>query len=169
MRRSAYILFLGILFFGFAQLLQTIGFWKIAGLAEPRGYLMQGFLFLGLLFVLQNTLFEPYLRVLQEREAETSGKRARAEKTRLEAEEMIGRYRNSISEARVKAAKERERHGLAAEEEERGALKAAKDRANTELRERVEQIRNEADQARAELVSSVEPLASEIVRQVLRS
>jgi F0F1-type ATP synthase membrane subunit b/b' len=167
MRRSAYILLLAVLFFGAAQGLNAIDFWKIAGLPEPRGYLAQGFIFLSLLFLLQNTLFDPYLRVLEERASETTGKKAKAEQTRAEAEKMIARYRAGIAEARVMGTKERELRGIAAEEEERKLLQGAKGRANEQLKVRIEEIRGEADRARGDLRASVEPLATDIVRQTL--
>jgi F0F1-type ATP synthase membrane subunit b/b' len=169
MRRSAYIFLLGILFLGTAQVLSLIGFWKVAGLPEPHGYIAQGFVFLGLLFVLQNTLFDPYVRVLDEREEQTVGKRAKAERTRVEADEKIVLYRNAITEARTRATKEREQHALRAEDEERAALRAAKERANAELEVRTDEIRRETDEARATLSGSVRPVAADIVQQVLRT
>jgi F-type H+-transporting ATPase subunit b len=169
MRRSAYIPLLGIVFFGVAKFLNAIDFWKVAGLRDPHGYLTQGFIFLGLLFVLQNLLFEPYVRVLEERHEQTVGKKMKAEQTRLEAEGMIAKYRDAVSNARNRAAIERERRGLEAEGEERQVLKAAKDLANADLRERVAQIQSEAEVARLDLRAQTAPLASDIVQQAKRT
>ncbi|MFH1263269.1 MAG: ATP synthase F0 subunit B [Pseudomonadota bacterium] len=167
MRRSAYIFILAALFFGFARFLDSVGFWKLAGLPEPHGYLIQGFLFLGVLLVLQNTLFEPYVRILDEREEQTTGKRAKAEKSRSDADGMIARYRASITEARKGATTERERQALQAEDEERRELAAAKGRANVELKVQVEKIRKESDSARTALKKTIEPLTAQIVAQVM--
>lgn len=168
MRRSAYIFLLAILFYGAAAGLDAVDFWGVVGLPEPHGYKAQGFIFLALLFVLQNTLFEPYVRVLEERQAETVGKKAKAEEARLKAEEMLAKYRLSIREARAKAAREREEREIAAEEEERQLLRVAKEKANAEFRDRVAAISKEADGVRGELVTSIEPLATDILTQVLK-
>ncbi len=168
MRRSAYILLLAALFVGAAQGLNAIGFWKTAGLPEPRGYVAQGLIFLALLFVLQNLLFDPYLKVLEQREADTKGKRGRAEHTRAEAEKILERYREKITETRAKALREKELRALEAEEEERKLLKIAKDEASENMKKKLAEIRDEADSALRELHASVEPLAADIVRQTLK-
>jgi hypothetical protein len=48
-------------------------------------------------------------------------------------------------------------------------LKTAKDRANADLRERVEKIQFEAEKARADLRDATAGLASEIVQQAKRT
>jgi F0F1-type ATP synthase membrane subunit b/b' len=169
MRRSGYIFFLAALFLAVAAGLHAADFWKVAGLPVPHGYVAQGLLFLALLFLLQNTLFDPYLTVLEERERQTTGKRGMAERTLQDAEGMLTRYRRTISEAEREAVKERESRALAAEEEERRLLAETKRRANDDFRRTMEEVRGEADRAKSELGGSISPLAADIVRKVLRS
>jgi F0F1-type ATP synthase membrane subunit b/b' len=167
MRHSAYILVLGILFFGVARVLSAVGFWSVIGVTEPHGYVTQGMIFLALLFLLQNTVFDPILGVLEERDAQTRGKRSEAEKTRGEAEKKIAQYRDSIVAARHRAARERERQGIDGEEAERAVLRSAKERAGQDLKERVAEIHMNADRTRKELNPSVEALAGDMVAKIM--
>jgi F0F1-type ATP synthase membrane subunit b/b' len=167
-RRNRYIFVLAALFLGVAHLLARFDFWGFAGLGKPHGYEIQGILFLALLLVLQNGLFGPYLSVLEERESQTVRKRADAEKTRLDADRMLGEYRQAIEAARVRATAERERVALEAEAVERERVRAAKEAAGGELEAAVGRLESEASAARDQLRGQVDPLAAEIADRALR-
>ena len=167
MKRNVYILILAFLFWGVARLLAHFDFWNLVGLPEPYGYLFQGLLFLGTVFLLQNALFDPYLRVLEERETQTVHKKADAEKERDRAERMVTEYRKVLDETRVRAVMARESDLLAAEEEERRRLKAARERANREVATELEALEGELKQLKPELFSEVDGLARDILNQAL--
>lgn len=168
MRKSGYILVVAVLFFLVAKGLKAIDFWGLVGLAEPHGFLIQGFVFLVVLFVLQNALFEPYLKVMEEREAQTSGKRQQAEKTRQEAQAMIEKYQKTIEEVRLRAVKERELKGLEAEEEEQKRILRAKDEARNRFMSFMKELEQETQNAQSGLKNSIDLLSTDIVNQVLQ-
>jgi F0F1-type ATP synthase membrane subunit b/b' len=169
MKRSGYIFILAALFLAVAQLLYRFHFWAFAGLPEPRGYVYQGLLFLTTTLLLQNTLFGPYLAVLEERDNQTVHKKAKAEKIREESERMMNEYRRGIEAARLRATAERERLALAAEQEERDRLKAAREKAGKDLSARVEALEGESGRLRPELRGQVEGIAQDILNQVVAS
>jgi F0F1-type ATP synthase membrane subunit b/b' len=167
MKKSGYILVLWLLFLAVAKLLDAVGFWHFVGLERPHGYVVQGSIFIAVLFVLQNFLFEPYLRVLNEREAQTTGKVALAEKTRLDAEGRLKEYRQKIEETWLQATRQREHEGLKADEEEQTKIAEAKDLAKRNLQTAVNQIQKESNSARDQLQASIETVTEEIVSNVL--
>ena len=144
-----------------------MGFWSFAGLPEPHGYEWMGVLFLGVLFLLQNGLFAPYLKVLEERESETVVKKRKAEKTFEEANLMIAQYRRAIEETRLAAIREREQRALMAEEEERRSVTSAKQRASEEMKKSGVRLAAEEERTRKELRVSVPSLAEEITSRVM--
>ena len=166
-RRLAEVCFIAALFLGVAWVLKTVGFWSKAGLPEPHGYEVQGLVFLAVFFLLATFLFDPYVRLFGEREAQTVGKKEAAEKSRAEAEARIARYRKSIEETRLRAIREREQIALAAEEEERRKLSRARVEGNEAVVQSVMQLSSEATKTREELKAHVAPLANDIVARVL--
>ena len=169
-RRNIYIVVLLFLFLAFSRLLHIVDFWGFAGLSTPQGFEAIGLLFFATLFVLQNGLFGPYLRVVEEREAQTTEKKKLAEKTRLEAEERIARYHRAIDEARLRALRERETRAIQAEEEEQKLLMKAKAEGNEKVRAAVRRLEEEVKRTWEDLhgsSGSVPQLVSEIVDQVM--
>ncbi len=166
-KRILDIVIIGGCFSGIAYGLHVVGFWKRAGLAEPHGYVVMGFLFLGMFFLLTEFLFHPYLEVMEEREAQTTGKRKQVEKTRAEADAMIAQYQSRMEEASLRAIRDREQVALAAEEEERKRLTSAKEFANESFSAALKNVERDRDSARRNLKGSVDPLALEIVERVL--
>ena len=112
-------------------------------------------------------LFKPVFRVLDEREARIQGARRRAGQLQGEADEILRRYRDSVREVREEMEQHR-RSQLEAAREESGAQAGA-------AREEAERIveRSRADlgvwltSAKADLRSSVEPLARIAAERVL--
>ena len=104
---------------------------------------------------------------MDEREEQTLGKKEKAVQMRRNAEGMIEKYRKSIEETRLKAVREREMKGLKADEEEQRQIQKARDQARVNFSNSVKQIEKDFLEARTELQASIEPLAAEIVDQVL--
>jgi F0F1-type ATP synthase membrane subunit b/b' len=167
MLRSGYIFILAILFVGVVILLKELHFWAAVGLSEPAGYLWQGFLFLGLLLFLQNALFNPYLRALEEREEQTIHKTKRAEATQQDAEAMVESYGTQLEEARHRGIRERERIALAAEGEEKETLARVKQEGQEGFRKSLEALEAEEKAAHQKLKTAQTSLAQDILAQVL--
>lgn len=169
-RKSGYILVLTVLFSGVAYAMKTWGwalFQKNFGLPAPQGYVTQGFVFLAFLFILQNTLFAPYIRIYEERDLQTTKKKEGAARTEEEAQKHFGKYQRAIEDARLRAIREREKMGLNAEAEERLAVVAAREEAGRTLAADLSRISKESVQAKEGLLHSVGDLAEVIVSQVI--
>ncbi len=166
-RRFGYLLVLLILFLGVARLFREIDFWGFIGLSTPTGYVTAGVVFLFTVFVLQLTLFDPYVRIMEERENQTDKKRTLAAEMKEKAEGMWSKYRGAVEDARVEATREREKIGLEAEEEERAELNRARTKVRQQLAKALEGIEIKKAEVRGELKSSIAPLSREIADQVL--
>ncbi|MCB0326026.1 MAG: hypothetical protein KDD52_00255 [Bdellovibrionales bacterium] len=162
-----YIFVLAGVFSAFALLLPVVGFWKAIGVEAPHGYLYQGLLFLGLLLLLQMTVFEPYIRTADERDAQTLGKRKLAEKDELLSQEKWDMYQQRIEEAKIKATQTREALALAAEEEEKKSLEATREKSSQWLEKEKEKIASQEKDAQSGLSSHRDELAQSIVEKVL--
>jgi F-type H+-transporting ATPase subunit b len=124
--------------------------------------------FLFLLFVLKKVLFEPVLRILDERK-ETLGSYAKAvQECRRRAEETLGEYRREIADARRQALHIQEQTEKEALESRTEMLSQKRAEAQARLAELREQLEREvAGQADA-LRRQVEPLRDFVVQRVLR-
>ena len=166
MQKKGYIVVLALLFLGTAFLLRTFGFWHRVGLEEPKGFEVQGLLFLVFLFVMQKTLFGPYVAILDERHEQTEGKRKRAEELDRQAREMREKYRKAVDDARLEALHERERMALEAEEAERADVARVKIAENERLLQLRNDLGREADLVRRELSSQLGTFTAEIVGRI---
>jgi F0F1-type ATP synthase membrane subunit b/b' len=167
-RRSRDIFVLALLFSAAAYGLHKMEFWSRVGLPEPHGYVWEGCLFLGLLWILQTALFDPYLKAVEAREEQTVGKRALAENTRARAEEMANGYHRSVEAGRMQGAQDREREGLRAEADERLLVAAAKKKHREHVDAALSELAREEMRVTKELTGSVGGLADDLVRKVLR-
>lgn len=120
-----------------------------------------------LIIPVDRLLLKPLLRVLDERDQRIAGSRERAQKIEAEADETLGRYRDSIREARESANAER-RHltdeGRAREQETTGA---ARGEAEQEVMRARGEIETALGEARANLRSAAEQLARDAAERVL--
>lgn len=169
MKRSWHILFLVFLFLGAASVLDGFHFWESVGLPPPHGYVEQGLLFLFFYFVLKNALFDPYIAVMEHREAETFGKRTKLEQTQEKADALIAKYTLAIEEARLKALKERERILSAVEADIRLQLESSRQQAHQTLAAAKLQIQRESNEVREHLTEESVALASDVVHKILKS
>lgn len=123
--------------------------------------------FVVLLFPVNALLFQPLLRVLEQREERISGTRARAEKLEREAAEILARYERSLAETRAES--EQERRALL--EEVRREAQGETAAARREAEQRIERARREVglalDGARSGLRGQAEELARQAASQVL--
>lgn len=116
---------------------------------------------------LKRLLFDPVLGVLDERRARTVGVRTQAAELRAEAERTAAAFDQKLTQVRTEVGRETDAARNATDEEERRVLAATREQAAAQLREQREQVRVQADAARAALVGESGKLADLIVRKVV--
>jgi F-type H+-transporting ATPase subunit b len=124
-------------------------------------------LFLLLVYPLNQLIFRPIFRVLDERDAKIAGTREKAEKLFTEADEVLARYEGSVREVRAEAEQARKQVlGVARSD---GGTKTAQARseAEREVARAREEIAGALDSARSELRAQTEGLAREVATQTL--
>ena len=124
--------------------------------------------FFAIYLVLRVVFFSPFLKLIQQREGQSSGLSEEAKKLEEEATRLEAQYQESLSLARKKAYAERDALLTTARQESSGLVAAARERSKS----RLEQARESASAAAsAELaslktqVSSVSALLAEKLAQ----
>lgn len=169
MKQNGHIFAIAIIFVLVAKGLEAISLWKILSLGAAPGFLFQGLLFLAFYFVLRNTLFNPYIHILHEREEQTTGKKLKVEATQEKADQLLAQYESAINEAKLKAVKERERALLKAEEEAKVQIDQVKKKSMETVAQEKAQIEMHAAEARLSLGQNVVSLKTEITQKVMAS
>jgi F-type H+-transporting ATPase subunit b len=128
---------------------------------------IQALLFLFLFVVLHFLLFKPWLEVKERRAARIGGALADASKLCEQADEAEASYEQRLAKARDEAMSLRSDSRREAEGEEAEIVGTARREAAAELESRKQTLEREVEQARGELSSRVEALASDITQQIL--
>jgi F-type H+-transporting ATPase subunit b len=140
------------------------GDWSLPVLLE-FGFLIL-FFFL-LVYPLNNLIFKPIFRVLDEREAKIAGTRGKAENLFAEADAVLSRYESSIREVRAEAESARKQVLEGARGDGGSKTAQARGEAEREVAGAREEIASALDAARVELRSQTEGLAREVAAQAL--
>jgi F-type H+-transporting ATPase subunit b len=122
---------------------------------------------LGLMVILSQVIFKPFLAILQERRDRVKEAERKAQSLQQQAEELIKHYRDGISAAQIQGAKIREeihRESLAREAE---ALQKATEEANRLIQEVKKKIAGEMEAARVTLGGQAHNLSREIAERIL--
>ncbi len=124
-------------------------------------------LFLVLLFVLKPTLFDPMMRLFEEREKRIEGTRREASKEDERSAKALAKYEAALAKAREAGAAEREK--LRAEAAKKEAALSADVRGSTTqtLEQGRAAIAQDARQAREKLQTEARVLGREIASRVL--
>jgi F-type H+-transporting ATPase subunit b len=130
-------------------------------------FLAQFVLFATFIVVLKPLLFDPLLRVFEERERRTEGVKAKAREMDEKAGELLTRYEAELDEIRRKAGEERERLRREATALEAQVLTDARAETARFLEEGKARIAAEVAQMREELELVQPLLAAEIASKVL--
>ena len=130
-------------------------------------FVAQFLLFATFIVILKPLLFDPLLRVFEERERRTEGAKEQARAMDARAGELLTRYEAELEKVRARASQERER--LRAETAKLEAQIMAEARAETAriIREGKEKIAAEVGRMRRELELTKPALAAEIAARVL--
>lgn len=116
---------------------------------------------------LKRLVFDPVLRVLEERHARTDGVRAQAVEIRSGVDRDAAAFDQTMVQVRSEIGREGDAARNATDEEERRVLAAAREQAAGQLREQREQVRAQADAARSALAGESGKLANLIVQKVV--
>jgi len=154
------------LFLGVVGLLNQLGVWGLMGISAPHGLVIQGLLFFALYEVLSRTLFRPYLEVLDARDQCTQGKLRAVEALKAKALDMQQNYERSMTEAQLRAIREREAAAMSAELEEKRRVLKAKQEAQAYLELQEKQLKEEAMRVRQALSEDKSLWVNEILAKL---
>jgi F-type H+-transporting ATPase subunit b len=130
-------------------------------------FLAQFLLFSTFVIVMKPLLFEPLLRVFDEREKRTEGAKAEARAMDARAAELLGKYEGELEKVRRAAGVERERLRAEAAVLEAKIMTEARDEAARILEEGKTRNAREAEALRTELEKVRPELGSAIATRVL--
>jgi F-type H+-transporting ATPase subunit b len=125
-------------------------------------FLAQVVLFSTFIVVLKPLLFDPLLRVFEERERRTEGAKLEAREMDEKAGELLTRYETELDKVRHEAGIEREKLRLEAAKIEARIMAEARAETGRILEEGKAKIASEVARMRQELVAAQPALASEI-------
>lgn len=128
---------------------------------------IQGGIFLGLMFVLQQLLFKPWLDVQERRAEKIDGAFALAEKLESQAHAKESQYATDLAAARDKATATRSMVRKDKESERETMLSSAREDAAATLAREKGRLSAEADKARGALEARIGELANDITSKVL--
>jgi F0F1-type ATP synthase membrane subunit b/b' len=116
---------------------------------------------------LKRLLFDPVLRVLEAREARTSGARTAAAEMTTAAGASQAEHDRRIHEVRVALAADADAFRTATQQQEQRLLTETRAQANAQLMQLRDSLRRQADAARPALASEARDLAGRIVERVV--
>ncbi len=128
---------------------------------------LQAVLFFALMFLLDPLLFQPVLRIFEEREKRTEGAKDEARAMQEKAGELLRRYEGELERINRVAAEEREKLRVETAKLEAKILDDARAVSTRIVDEGRQQIEEELHSIRFELGRESEKIAEEIVRRVL--
>lgn len=123
--------------------------------------------FVLLIFPLNELIFKPIFRSLDERATRIEGARQRSSQLQREADSVLERYETAIREARSESEQARKGQLALAREEQATVTAQARGEAEGELERARTDLRRSLEEARANLRSSAEGLATAAAEQVL--
>ncbi len=132
-----------------------------------RTFLVQMVLFSFLILVLKPLLFDPVLKVFEEREKRTEGARTEARKMQEEAGDLLRRYERELERVNQVAAQERERIRTETGKLESEILGEARSVAAKVVDDGRKKIDGEVASIRFDLGRKSEQLSREIAQRVL--
>lgn len=130
-------------------------------------FLGQVVLFLVLFLVLRPLLFQPMLKLFEEREKRIDGAKNEARAMFAQADAMMARYEEELVAVRRAAGEERDKLRLEGQRNEQAILAKVRAETNATVEEGRVRIAKEASSVRAELGTSAAEIAREMAARVL--
>jgi F-type H+-transporting ATPase subunit b len=124
-------------------------------------------LFIIFAFILNQILFKPIGKVLDERESQTEGAAAEARAAARQYQSRLANYEETIRQARAESYRKIEEQRKAALDERQQLIEAARAQADAEIAKGRQQIGKEAAAARTQLESEARQIAEQISRTIL--
>lgn len=146
------------------------GMWQAGGGIDvdfDKTFILQMVLFAVLIVVLKPLLFDPVLRIFEQREQRTEGARAEARSMQEQAGELLLKYQREQERVRQVAAEERERLRAETAKLEASIVSEAREAAARIAEEGRRKIDNELRALREELAGRSPQIAGELARRVL--
>jgi F-type H+-transporting ATPase subunit b len=120
-----------------------------------------------MVFVLNQTLFKPINRILEERERRTRGRSGEARDILQRVEEATTNYERTLREARAEGYRLMERERAEAMSERQIKINTLREEINRTVEEERDLIRNQVEEARQTLDVDARSIAAEIGSQIL--
>jgi F-type H+-transporting ATPase subunit b len=130
-------------------------------------FLIQFVLFIGLTLVLKPLLFDPMLKLFEERERRTDGAKLEARRIDERSTSALTKYETEMAKARASANAEREKIRAAALHKEQEILGAVRASATQTLEEGKKAAAVEAERVRATLKTQSGVIARDLAGRVL--
>ena len=118
--------------------------------------------------VMRTLFFHPLLRVMAERESRTLGAQKAAEAAQAAAAQKIKEYENALKEARAKVYAEQDALRKKMQQERAIYLQEMRTKAEADVAKGKEQVAQEVEGAKKEVLATIGTLAGEIARRVLQ-
>ncbi len=123
--------------------------------------------FLVLLIILNKLLFQPILKVMDEREAETEGKEQAARDMEQESDEIEKTYREKLRQAKIEASGKKNEIKALGQEEEGKILSAARQEGDSAISKVRGEIAAEAEAAKEDLLNQAKGMSELIFEKLL--
>jgi len=130
-------------------------------------FLVQLVLFVGLMLILKPILFDPMLRLFEEREKRIDGAKLQARKIDEKSATALAKYEGEMAKARAAASADRDKIRAEAQKRERDILATVRAATTQTLEEGKKAAQAEADKARATLKGEGTSMARELASRVL--
>jgi len=129
--------------------------------------IIQGMVFLFVLWFLNRFLFKPVLTIFHQREERTDGFFDKAEKAKLKTRENHEQYEKNLLQAKKEVLNIRKSYFLKGKEKKEETVRKAREEANLQIEEMRKTIKKEIEAKRKLLNKQAEILGNEIAGKVL--
>ena len=141
---------------------------NISGIEIVPGLLIvQGIIFLLVLWFLNKVLFKPILKILHGREEKTEGSLSEADETEKTAEKTLEQYNEKFRQAKKEALELKRKLILEGTEKKEAAIDKAKKEAQGFLEEMRRNIAEEAEQTKKTLHQQVDAIGQIMAQKAL--
>jgi F-type H+-transporting ATPase subunit b len=130
-------------------------------------FFVQLVLFVGLTLILKPILFDPMLKLFEEREKRIDGAKLQARKIDEKSASALGKYESEMAKARAAASAERDRIRAEAVKQEQEILAKVRASSQKVLEDGKRAAHAEAERARATLRGEATTMARELASRVL--
>jgi F-type H+-transporting ATPase subunit b len=129
--------------------------------------LVQFALFLIMFAIANKFMFQPYLRLREQRKAGIEGARAEADRMSAQADASLAAYERQLAQARSRANEEGRKIRIEAAAHEKSVTEASRAEAQKALDEAMTRMRAETDAARLQLLPQANSLARQLASKLL--